>query len=74
MEQKNRHLDEAQDQLRTIAALNQHAQIDRILTSYASDDLSQKPEWLERYQGAAAPEITILAGGGVDAQAISLIR
>lgn len=66
--------DEAQDQFQTIAALKQHARIDRILTSGGSGDWSQKRERLERYQRAAAPEITILAGGGVDAQAISLIR
>ena len=40
--------------------------MDRILTNGGDGSLETRAKRLERYQQAAAPEITILAGGGLD--------
>jgi copper homeostasis protein len=49
-------------------------QVDRILTAGGGGDWPQKIARLASYERAARPEITILAGGGLDAGVIKSIR
>ena len=45
-------------------------QVDRILSSGGTDKLERRVQRLREYDRAAAPELTILAGGGIDGDAI----
>lgn len=62
------------DPRRAIAELKQHRQIDRILTSGGDDPWPTKIRRLAELQNVTQPEIEILAGGGVDGEAITLLR
>ena len=62
----HRAFDEASHPLAEIGKLKELRQIDRILTSGGSGPWETRAKRLERYQQAAAPEITILVGGGLD--------
>jgi copper homeostasis protein len=66
--------DEASDPIEVINGLKQLGQVDLILTSGGGGDWSQKITLLADYQLNAAPGISILVGGGVNAQVIGLIR
>jgi copper homeostasis protein len=66
--------DEASDPLEVISGLKRLGQVDRILTSGGDGDWARKIKRLVGYQQNAAPDISILVGGGVDAKAIGLIR
>lgn len=62
------------DPLRAIEGLKRHPQIDRVLTSGGDGHWPKKVERLVEWQSAARPEIEILAGGGIDAGTIGLLR
>ena len=66
--------EETSDPAQAIMRLTEHRQIDRILTAGGGGDWPKKIARLASYERAACPEITILAGGGLDARAISSIR
>lgn len=66
--------EEARDPLQAIRLVKGHRQIDRILTYGGSGDWSEKIERLAGYEWQARPEITILAGGGLNKQVIQTIR
>jgi len=66
--------EELDDPFTAIRHLKQCPQIDRILTYGGRGEWKQKIKRLDEYQQAAAPEITILAGGGLDKQIIEKIR
>jgi copper homeostasis protein len=59
---------------RAIAALKGLRQIDRILTAGGRGDWSQKIARLADYEQAARPELTVLAGGGLNADVMRSIR
>jgi copper homeostasis protein len=65
--------EESEDPFEAIATLKKLPRIDRILTAGGSGDWPQKVERLAAYERAARPEISILAGGGVDAGVIRMI-
>jgi copper homeostasis protein len=66
--------EELDDPLTAIRDLKRCPQIDRILTYGGKGEWSEKVERLGDYQREAAPEMTILAGGGLDKQIIEKIR
>ncbi|MDQ3652722.1 MAG: hypothetical protein M3458_21080 [Acidobacteriota bacterium] len=65
--------EEMEDKAEAIRELKTFGQIDRILAHGGRGDWMQKSERLAVYRRAAEPEITILAGGGVDAKTIELL-
>lgn len=62
--------EETRDPFASIEELKRMAQVDRILASGGGGDWPQKLARLSRYERAAAPRINILAGGGVNREAI----
>ena len=58
------------DALAAIEALRAWPQIDRVLTSGGGGSWSQKAARIRAWSGAAAPDIGLLAGGGVDLAAV----
>lgn len=64
----------ARDSNEAIETLKSIRQIDRILTAGGQGNWSQKIERLGLYEQLAGPEITILAGGGLNKQHIQAIR
>jgi copper homeostasis protein len=64
----------ADDKEQLIQELKMFPQIDRILAHGGEGSWSDKLQRLISYQRAAAPEIEILVGGGLNKPAISLIR
>ena len=58
------------DQLAALRAIKHLPQADRVLSHGGTDDLKSRVRRLGQYERAAAPELTILAGGGVDQEAI----
>jgi len=48
--------------------------VDRILSSGGSTELNQRIERLNTYAHAAAPELKMIAGGGIDSDAISFLK
>ena len=64
--------EDAADQLQAVCEIKKLSQVDRILSHGGSGD--QRSQRLDAYVHAAAPEITILAGGGIDSGAIALLR
>lgn len=66
----HRAFDETADPLAEIRRLKELRQVDRILTSGGDGPWETKARRLEGYRQAAAPEITILVGGGLDRVAI----
>ncbi|HKV35434.1 MAG TPA: copper homeostasis protein CutC [Pyrinomonadaceae bacterium] len=65
--------EEARDQLRALSAIKRLPQVDRVLSHGGTDDLASRVRRLGEYEKVAAPELIILAGGGIDAGAISKI-
>lgn len=63
----------ARDKLRALSAIKQLTQVDRILSSGGTDGLESRVQRLGEYERAAAPELMILAGGGIDRVAITTI-
>lgn len=62
----HRAFDEVVDPLKEIKRLKRLSQIDRILTDGGPGTWEEKGRRLMRYQKAASPEITIMAGGGLN--------
>lgn len=62
------------DQLQAIGELKSLSQVDRILSHGGSGALGERRARLDTYAHAAAPEITIVAGGGIDLDAIALLK
>lgn len=71
----HRAFEETADPIATIDKMKSCQQIDRILTAGGDGkDWAQKIARLAAYERAARPEITILAGGGLDETVIQSIR
>ena len=68
----HRAFDAAADPLRAIDALTGIAQIDRILTDGGSGPPSSRCERLQAYTARAAGRLTVLAGSGVDDEALGV--
>ena len=66
----HRAFDETAEPLAAIEQLKELHQVDRILTSGGCGPWEIRSRRLESYQQAAAPEITVLVGGGVDRDGI----
>lgn len=66
--------EDAKDKLRALTEIKRLPQVDRILSSGGTDHLVSRVHRLAAYNHAAAPELTILAGGGIDSKAIVEIR
>jgi copper homeostasis protein len=66
--------EDATDQSRAVNELKSIGQIDRILSSGGSGELTERTRRLSAYAHAAAPEIQIIAGGGIDAEAIASLK
>src|SRR5262249_37426508 len=64
----------AADQLQAVTRLKSLPQVDRILSSGGSDEFEKRRARLDAYEQAAAPEIKIIAGGGIDRDAIEILR
>jgi len=60
----------AKDQLSALSVLKQLPQIDRVLSNGGIDHLESRVQRLDRYERAAAPKLIVLAGGGLDGDAI----
>jgi copper homeostasis protein len=65
--------EDARNQLEAVMDIKSFPQVDRILSSGGVGELKDRNERLATYADVAAPEITILAGGGIDSAAISLL-
>jgi copper homeostasis protein len=66
--------EDAKDKLRALDLIKRLTQVDRILSSGGTDRLEARIQRLTEYEQSARPEITILAGGGIDAGALLRIR
>jgi copper homeostasis protein len=60
----------ARDKFSALGVIKRLPQVDRVLSSGGADDLELRVERLGQYAKAAAPELTILAGGGIDDEAL----
>ena len=65
--------EETTEQFASIEKLKRIPQVDRILASGGSGDWPQKIARLSRYEQAARPQIKILAGGGLNREAIRAV-
>ena len=65
--------EDARDKLSALSAIKQLPQVDRVLSHGGTDDLESRVRRLGEYEKVAAPELMILAGGGIDVDAISRI-
>jgi len=66
--------EDAADQLRAVTEIKRLSQVDRILSHGGPGELEERRQRLSAYTHAAAPEITIIAGGGIDSRAIALLQ
>ncbi len=66
--------EDARDQLAAIAAVKALPQVDRILAHGGGGSWDEKARRLGSYADEARPEIEILAGGGLDAAVIAMLR
>lgn len=64
----------AAHQLLAVGELKSLPQVDRILSHGGSGTLEERIRRLDSYAHAAAPQITIIAGGGIDNAAIESLR
>jgi copper homeostasis protein len=64
----------ARDKLSLINELKKFPQIDRILSHGGTGSWTEKIERLAQYQEAALPEVTVIAGGGLDLEVMKLIQ
>lgn len=62
--------EETENKARALSELRRLPQIDRVLSSGGTDELQLRIQRFDEYQKAASPELTIIAGGGVDGDAI----
>lgn len=70
----HRAFDQATHPMEALAALKSCEQIDRILTDGGPGDWPERARRLEMLRARARPEITVMAGGGLDAEALRLLR
>jgi copper homeostasis protein len=70
----HRAFEELENPFAAIATLKKYPQVDCILTSGGAAQWPQKLELLAQCEAAASPEISILVGGGVDAEAIEMLQ
>jgi len=68
------HAFEDVDQLQAVEQLKSLPQVDRILSHGGAGELANRRRRLDAYEQAAAPEIKIIAGGGIDLNAIEILR
>ena len=64
----------AADQVRAVSELKKLAQVDRILSHGGSGMMAERAHRLDAHAHVAAPEITIIAGGGIDLNGIELLK
>jgi copper homeostasis protein len=62
------------DPLAAIASLKKMSRVDRILTSGGDGDWNEKIDYFVGCVEAAAPELVIMAGGGLNQSSIELLR
>jgi copper homeostasis protein len=62
--------EEAKDQGEALEKIKSLSQVDRILSHGGKEDLNERVQRLDRYHELAGEQLTILAGGGIDADAI----
>lgn len=67
-------LEDATDQLHAVRELKKLVQVDRILSHGGAGTLAERTRRLDAYAHAAAPQITIIAGGGIDYKAIEMLK
>jgi copper homeostasis protein len=65
--------EDATGQLQALKKIKCMTQVDRILCSGGVGELSDRIKRLNKYERLASPEITIIAGGGIDLDAVSQI-
>jgi len=65
--------EDSPDKRRALEQIKSISQIDRILSNGGNDLLSERVQRLARYEQLAAPDVKIIAGGGIDAEAIKQI-
>jgi copper homeostasis protein len=66
--------EDAASKLDAVNEIKRIAQVDRILSSGGPGELSQRISRLNNYEQMSGPELTILAGGGIDLAGITRIR
>jgi len=66
--------EDAGNQVQALRDIKSMVRVDKILSSGGSGNLPQRCERLARYAQAAAPEISIIAGGGIDGEVISMLK
>lgn len=66
--------EDARDQLAAVGKLKTLSQVDRILSHGGPGELEERTRRLDAYARDAAPEIKIIAGGGIDKPAITLLQ
>ena len=66
--------EDADDKRKAVRDIKRLSQVDRILSHGGQGGLQQRSGRLTEYAEAAAPELTIIAGGGIDSDAISLLN
>ena len=64
----------AADRLKALREIKSLKQVDRILSHGGSGNLDERRLHLDTYAHAAAPELTLIAGGGIDIDAIALLK
>lgn len=62
--------EDSKDRLQAVNEIKRLSQVDRILSSGGSGTLDERVQRLGNYDEAASPEITIVAGGGIDGDVI----
>jgi len=64
----------AADQLQAVNQLKSLPQVDRILSSGGAGELEVRRLRLDACEREAAPEVRIVAGGGIDMNAVEILR
>ena len=62
--------EDSRDKLQALREIKRLPQVDRVLSSGGTDELELRVQRLGEYEKAAAPELTVLAGGGINGHAI----
>lgn len=66
--------EDARDKLRALREIKRLRQVDRVLSHGGRDELASRIARLREYAEVAAPELVILAGGGISGDALMKIR